>query len=126
MNLHNIVRGGITMVNPDTPATLLRSTGYTTGANGKQVPTYAAPLTDKIQVQALTGGELEHVNNLNIQGVLRAVYLYGAWNGLVRTDGKGGDLLQFPVAGITGTNWLVVTVLESWPNWSKVVACLQQ
>ena len=33
MNLHNIVRGGITMVNPDTPATLLRSTGYTTGAS---------------------------------------------------------------------------------------------
>lgn len=127
MNLHGIVRGAITTVNPDIVAPYLRSTGNTTDAAGEQAPTYAAPVDVRIQVQALTGKDLQQINYLNIQGVLRAVYMYGNTQGIVRVDAKGGDMLRFPqVPGDPNVqDWLVVAVLETWPDWSKVAVWLQ-
>jgi hypothetical protein len=107
MNLHGIVSGAIGTVNPMIFATVASSTGYTT----PDVP---------IQVQALTGKEIERLNNLGIQGVLRAVYLTGSANGIVRKYGEGGDLLTF-----NGQTWLATTVLESWPAWTKLAVTLQ-
>lgn len=126
MNLHGIARGAVAAVNPEIDAVLLASTGYTTGANGKQVPTYATAVPARIQVQAATGKDLEHVNNMNIQGVLRAVYLTGNWNGVVRADKKGGDLFQFPQApGGANRDWMVISITESWPDWTRVIVWLQ-
>lgn len=125
MNLHSIVRGAINAVNPDIQATLLRSTGYTTDAAGKQVPTFTT-LTGKIQVQAVGAKDLEHTDYLNIQGVMRSVYLLGNWAGLVRADQKGGDILQFPqVPGGEVQDWRVINVPETWPDWSRVIVWLQ-
>ena len=51
MNLHNIVRTAIRAVNPDRPATLLRSAGYNTDASGRQQPAYQR-LCGLVQVRA--------------------------------------------------------------------------
>lgn len=125
MNLHGIVRGAITSVNPDIPATLLRSNGYVTGADGKQVPVFLS-FNGRIQVQGVSGKDLEHTDNLNIQGVLRTVYLVGNWAGVVRADQKGGDIMKFPqVPGAAVQDWRVVLVKEQWPDWVSVIVCLQ-
>lgn len=112
MNLHQLVRGPITAINPDITGTLRRSTGYTTLPGGKREPTYA-DTTGRIQVQALGPVDLKHVNDLNLQGVDRKVYMYGDWGGPIRADQTGGDLLQFPVRGVMRT-WKIVTVFETW------------
>lgn len=125
MNLHGIVRSQISAVNPDIAATLRRSAGYTTDTDGTQIPAYTT-LTGSIQVQALGPSDLRHVEPLNIQGVLRKVYAYGNWMGVVRADQKGGDLLTFSqVPGGAAQDWKVVTVFETWPDWCAIGVVLQ-
>jgi len=125
MNLHSLVRGAITSVNPDISATLLRSNGYVTGADGKQVPVFLS-FSGCIQVQGVSGKDLEHTDYLNIQGVLRTVYLRGNWAGVVRADQKGGDIMKFPqVPGAAVQDWRVVSVKEQWPDWCSVIVWLQ-
>ncbi len=126
MNLHQIARGAITRVNDDIAATYLKAKGSNTLASGKRVPTYDAPLPVRIQVQPVTGSDIERLNNLGIQGILRKVYDYGNQCGIVRVDEKGGDLLQFPqVPGADVNDWKVVSVAETWPDWSAVIVALQ-
>lgn len=130
MNLHGIVRGAITSVNPDVLVPFLSSLGNTVDAAGNQTPTYATPVTIPVQVQALTGSDKRAVNFMNLQTVLRAVYCYGNKQGVERVVQKGGDILQFPEVPnpTTGTvrNWLVIKVVETWPDWSKVIVSMQQ
>lgn len=130
LNLHGIVRGAINTVNPDILGQYVASTGYTQAADYSQVPSYAAPVEAPMQVQALSGGDLRHVDMVNVQGVKRAVYMFGNAQGQVRIDAKGGDLLRFPqTLGGTVNTWLVLAVLETWnptsPGWCKVGVVLQ-
>ena len=85
------------------------------------MPSYANPVTAQAQLQALDGDDLKQIDGLNIQGTLRAIYLYDAVTGVVRPDMKGGDLIT-----INDKDWLVVRVLESWPTWTKACIVLQQ
>ncbi len=129
MNLHAIVRGAITVVNPDVPATLRRSSGFTIAPDGTQVPEYVDVQGVPVQVQALSFQDLHQLDGLNIQGVRRAVYLNGAAMGIVRNLQVGGDLFIFP-AGVLpeGDTWLVAHVLEQWgpgPEWCKCALTLQ-
>lgn len=125
MNLHKIVRGAITAVNLDIPATLRRSIGYTVEEDGTQVPQYEE-FTGKIQVQGINPKDLVHVNNMNIQGNLRTVWLFGNWFGIVRAGEKGGDILLFPaVKGGEDCEWLVVIQKEVFPDWCSVIVCQQ-
>lgn len=125
MNLHGIVRGAITSVNPDINATLLRSNGYTTDEAGMQVPEFLR-FNGKIQVQGVSASDMRNTDYLNIQGVLRAVYLRGNWAGVVRADKKGGDILKFAqVPGTAIQDWKIVAVKETWPDWSSVIVWLQ-
>jgi hypothetical protein len=122
MDLRGISNGASTIVNPNEAIIIQRSVGYTVGAGGKQVPTYAADVNGFAQVQALDGAELKQLDSLNIQGVLRAIYLRGALAGVIRPSGTGGDLVKRK----NGTEtWLVVKVLESWSDWTKAVIQLQ-
>jgi hypothetical protein len=130
MNLHQVVRGAITSVNPDIPAQFLASTGYTINSAGKQTPAYATPVTVTIQVQPLSSQELAHINFLNMQGVFRAIYLYGDAEGIVRLQQKGGDLFQFAAfAGDPVANWLTVKAEENWNvnsgGWTRAIVQLQ-
>jgi hypothetical protein len=69
---------------------------------------------------------LAHIEQMNIQGVLRHVYMYGAVATAVRADNTGGDLLLFPeVPGGPLRQWLVVQVTEQWSDWCAVIAVMQ-
>lgn len=120
MNLHGIASGAIGAINPPVLATIKSSSGYTTNADFSRAPAYTVTPDVPIQVQALTAAEIRHTDNLGLQGVMRAVYLNGAANGMVRKYGEGGDLLIFG-----GNTWLATTVLETWPDWTKIVVTLQ-
>lgn len=127
MDLRGLANGVTTTVNPNQTVTVLRSTGFTTGAGAKQVPSYAAPVSGPAQIQALDADDIKQLDGLNIQGTIRAIYLRGTLAGVVRPNQTGGDLVTIaapaPVA-LRGT-WLVVKVLESWPDWTKAAIVLQ-
>lgn len=116
MNLHQIASGVIAAVNPFQPVVILHSTGYSTAATGRRVPTYAAPVTASGQVQELSSRDLRQLEGLNIQGSSKAIYLNGFMDGVVRLAQKGGDLVQLQ----DGTWWLTTNVLEAWPDWVKI------
>lgn len=122
MDLRGIANGVTSTVNPNETVTVLRSTGFTIGAGAKQVPTYAAPVTGPGQVQALDANDIKQLDGLNIQGTIRAIYLRGALAGVVRPDQTGGDIIKRKNDTET---WLVVKVLEGWPDWTKAAICLQ-
>lgn len=117
-------------LNPNISATLISNQGYTTDAAGKRVPlTTSTPVI--IQVQAVSGELLKHADALNMQGVLRSVYVKQQAQGVVRTTAQGGDILQFPLTyGGPNKNWLVTLPVEDWhssePSWQHVVVTLQQ
>jgi hypothetical protein len=115
MNLHGLASSCIGAVNPDVEATIKTSTGNTPNPDGTLTPTYATA-TGLVNIQALSGKDLQHLNGLGIQGVTRKAYVRGAINGIVRASQQGGDLLTLP----DGTIWLVTIVFESWPDWSAV------
>jgi hypothetical protein len=124
MNLHAIAAGYVGAVNPPLLCQLQPSTGYTQTADGTQVPAYGAIIELYTQLQALTYQDLMKMQGLNIAGVRKAGYLYGAWDGVVRSASKGGDLLTTP----DGNIWLCAYVLENWDisaNWTKVVLTQQ-
>lgn len=126
MNLHLAVRGVIPQVNPDIAATWKRSAGlYVTALDGTRTPGYdLIPVV--IQAQAASGKDIERLNNLGIQGVVRKVYDYGNKQGIVRPDGRGGDFLMFPqVPGAPVQSWKITNVMETWPEWSAVFVVLQ-
>lgn len=122
MNLHAIAGPIVAVVNPTVMGDLLVSMGSTTDDTGFRTPAYTTTSNVPMQVQALSGPELALTEGLNIQGVKRAVYLYGNVEGINRVDAKGGDLLKFG-----GKTWLVVAVLETWdgPGWCKVAVTEQ-
>lgn len=120
MNLHNLVRGAIGSINPDIPVSVQRSLGYGIAPDGTQVPAYDVPVSLMGQVQELSAADLQKLDGLNIQGARRSVYLNGQWNGMLRSDGKGGDLLTFQ-----NRLWLVAAVLEQWPDWTRVAVMMQ-
>lgn len=121
MNVRQLANSAITAVNPNIVVSVLKSTGYTVDANRRQVPSYAAAVTGPAQLQALSGSDLKQLEGLNIQGVMRAIYLRGVLAGVIRPSNTGGDLIL-----IDGQKWLVVKVLEPWAGWTKAVIVLQE
>ena len=124
MNWHAIVAPCIAAINPWIQATLQESTGYSTNADGKRVPVYAAPVNMQVQMQALQYNDIQQISSLNIQGVRQAMYLNGDWSGIVRANNQGGDIITL----VTGEIWIVAMVLERWADtsgWVKV-CCTKQ
>lgn len=121
MNLHGIVAPYIGAINPFLPIVVRKSIGYATQSNGQRVPTYSEPNIVMGQIQPLAASDLLQIDSLNIQGIKRAVYINGSVDGIIRLDKKGGDLIMTVDERI----WLVVHVLEYWPDWSKFVITLQ-
>jgi len=126
INVRGIANAAIQPVNPNISAQYRASIGYTISAAGKQTPDYAADVPIRIQAQAVKGKDLEHVNNLNLEAIYKNVRMWGNAQGVERPRAKGGDLLVLPnVPGETAQTWLVVAVLETWPDWCSVIACMQ-
>jgi len=125
MNIRGMANGATSQVNPNQSIAWKQSTGYTSDAAGKRTPSYTSTPVDA-QVQGLSASDLKHIDGLNIQGVMRSVVMYGNVQGVNRVNQQGGDILQFPeVPNGTVRDWLVVQVMETWPEWCRVVVVLQ-
>lgn len=126
MNLRDIANAATQAINPNTTGDVWRSTGYSTAGDGTRTPSFARMMLGaQMQVQAATGRELEHLDSLNIQGIIRAVYVDGAIQGANRSMNTGGDILNF--TDPAGVWWLVAHVLEPWSGsgWTKVACTMQ-
>lgn len=124
VNLHGIASGMIAAVNPPIPVVVSVSTGSTLAAGGQRVPTYAPSVRVQGQVQPLQFRDIQQMDSLNVQGTRRAIYLYGQIDGLVRSENKGGDLIEVTAGPNAGT-YLVAIVAEAWPDWCKALCTLQ-
>lgn len=120
MNLRGIANSVTRSVNPNVSAQIYKSSGYTTAADGSTVPAYDDPVTMQVQKQAISQRDLQHIDNINLQGQFVSIYTDGNWCGLNRKREQGGDLFV-----IGDDTWLVVSVPEIWPDWTRVIACLQ-
>lgn len=126
MNLRGLVNTYTRAINPNVTASLKISDGYDTSAAGRRAPKYLAAVTVEVQVQALTFGDIQQLDGLNIQGVRRAVYMTGQSFAIVRDREMGGDIMTFaPGVLPEGNVWLVAHVLERWPDWCKLAITLQ-
>lgn len=125
MNLQGLAAGMTAAVTPLQTITVQISAGYTTSPDGTQVPAYTSE-TFQAQVQALAFKDIQQMDAVNVQGVRRAVYVPAQIAGVIRVDGKGGDILVFPeFPGGQDRNWLAAVVLETWDTWTKVGVTLQ-
>ena len=120
MQIRNIANSITRAVNPNITAISRRYKGQTIGAGRKQVPEYYDDVTVTIQLQPMNAGEIRHVDGLNIQGLVKAIYINGSYYGVNRTMQKGGDLFI-----IDGKTWLVIEPSELWTDWTRCLACLQ-
>lgn len=77
------------------------------------------------QVQPVSWRDLQQLDGLNLQGVRWKVYLSGEVDGLVRAEGKGGDLVVLPAGSRHAGTWLVAQVLEQWPDWACAAITFQ-
>lgn len=126
MDIFGIANSAIQAVNENINAVWRRSAGYLIDEAGLQEPQYIDESVD-VQVQAVSGSSLKFVEGLNIQGVMRSVFMYGNVQGIVRSDERGGDLILFPqVPGDRVQAWKVVTVVETWADWAHVIVVLQE
>lgn len=132
MNLHNLVRGAITGVNADEAFTLNRSLGsferdYETMTN---VPLVSVGETVKGQMQSLKPDADIQTERLNLNSIVRRVYLYATDDletrpsALYRPLARTGDFLT----DARGQQWMIDAVLEDFSSegWVSVQVILQQ
>lgn len=127
INVRGIANAAIQTVNPNIVGTFYASVPPVMDPNTRKlVPGYAAGVNVSLQVQAVDGPNLRHLDEMNVEGVMRSVHMWGNTQGVVRVNQQGGDLLYFPeVRNGASKVWKVVQVVETWPDWSHVNVCLQ-
>lgn len=124
LNLRGIANAAIQGINPNISIVVSVPNGYTIDpATLFQVPAFTT-VTAPGNVQALDGDDLKQISGLNIQGSIRAVYLYGAVAGIIRPDAQPSAVLAFAHGGLSG-DWGVFKVLETWQDWCKVAVVYQ-
>ncbi len=121
IDLFNVARGQVSVVNAPVLVNVKRSLGYTTASDGTRTPIYNTIVGIKADVQPMTNQDLHQVDGLNMGGEKTAMYLSGELLGVLRAGQNGGDVVQFQ----DGKEYLVVLVLEQWANWVKVAAVRQ-
>lgn len=119
INMHDVVRGAINVVNSDEMGVLYVSRGYTLDEYHRQIPEWNA-IPVSLQVQAMSHTAWQHVASSNIMGVLLQVWAYGNFQGVNRPNEEGGDILY-----MRGTYWLVTHPIELWSDWCHVVVTKQ-
>lgn len=128
MNLRGIANSLTTRVNPNIPIVIKVANSYTIDPlTLEQVPSYLN-YNAMGQLQALDGDDLDQINNLNIAGVIRALYVYGSISSVIRPDGSSSTHVSFESNenGVLATReWNVFKVLETWPGWCKVAIVMQ-
>lgn len=125
-NLRAVANTATRIINPNFPATLKVSTGFTV-VNHAQVPDYADAAVIA-QVQPLSSRDVRQLDSLNIQGAEKVIFLNGAALAIVRVKQLGGDLVVFAPGTLPeGNTWKILASLEQWGGgtWCKVAVVLQ-
>ena len=122
MNLRAIANSLTRGINPNnTTAILAKNDGFTIVAGGIKTPKYIES-TIEIQTQSIESKDLQHLNLTAQQGQYNFVYANGLISAQRRSLGKGEDYLVFkPYGEDQNTIWKVTKVMESYPDWVKVL-----
>ena len=128
INLHDIVRGAINIVNPDEDVWLIQNISQT-NVKGRISASYAPAYKVKAQVQTLSGDDLTIMNDTERTERDRKFYLYSDTetgtppSGIIRPLGKSGDFIR----RADGTWWMVYNVTEEFATsgWVLVLASQQ-
>lgn len=121
MNLHQVVRGAITGINPDQTITLKKFSSEVTDEYGIVANTYIESSVIA-QVQPVSGEKLIHINNFNSSNTYQRVFLNGQQSGLSTPLDTNGDLFI-----IDGKTWLIVEAPQQWKyaGWNELTISLQ-
>ena len=116
MNLHDIVSGVISSVNPTTDGDWIRYVGLKVNDDGSTAPSYADAVPISGDMQDLTQQDVQHLASLNLSSCTRAIYVDEPLAALSQRDQTGGDLLR-----MEGKIWRVGAILEGWTTvgWCK-------
>ncbi len=130
LNLHAAVRGVIPAVNADTPGWWYQNKGAIVAADGTQTASYGTPVSAPMQVQPPSGRDLRYAEYLQMQGIIRTVWMFSNPGGINRVNQLGNDLLLFPQwPSAPNDVWMVEIPDETWGvpagGWTKVLAVLQ-
>ena len=121
MNLSAIANGMTSSVNPNMQAILKVNEGYEVDDYGDQIPKFIEH-TITIQTQSMSTADLERLNYISQQGQFLYAYANGSISALRRSQGKGSEMMVFkPYGEDVDAEWLVKQVVESYPDWVKVV-----
>lgn len=121
MNLSAIANGMTSSVNPNMQAILKVNEGYEVDDYGDQIPKFIEH-TITIQTQSMSTADLERLNYASQQGQFLYAYANGSVSALRRSQGKGAEMMIFkPYGEDADAEWLVKQVVESYPDWVKVV-----
>ena len=68
-------------------------------------------------MQQLTAADIKHIQDQNLSGISRKIWSDNILTGIDRAAGLGGDRIVLP----DGTIYLVVQVIETWPDWCSAL-----
>lgn len=120
MNLRSIANRYTQRINPNQGIIGRRYKGMTVGPGRTPIPNYYDDENVIGQLQPLSSKDLQHIDGMNLQNDVQTLFINGAYYGVERKLNKGADLFI-----IGADTWLVVQVIEMWPNWSRVILNLQ-
>lgn len=131
MNLHQIVRGAISSINPETTVTIKRFSDYTVDEYGRitnSYTTYRPDVTTSLsvitsaQIQPVSSEKLEHLYNYNSSNTYARMFVNGEEHGLSEALSTNGDIVI-----IDNKIWKIVEVSGLWnkSGWNEVIICLQ-
>ncbi|MGC8517911.1 MAG: hypothetical protein ACP5P4_05200 [Steroidobacteraceae bacterium] len=120
----------IPALNADISGWWYRSAGSVQNSDGRQVAAFNPAVAVQLQVQPPSARDLRFMEFMQMQGVIRTVWMYSNPQGIVRVNQVGNDLLLFPQwAGAPNDTWLVSKPDEGWnvadTGWTKLYATLQ-
>lgn len=128
MNLHQLVRGCIPIVNPDEYVDWYRCTGQAMADYGVVTPSFAEPVSVRAQVQSESDASLYYQERAGDNSIIRRIYLDGDEPvqpaGIVRPAARGGDVIRRH----DGTWWRVDGVIDDFSlqsGWVCVRVVLQ-
>lgn len=125
INVRSLANMATQNVNPNRMVTLEVNQGYAVNEYGEQVAAFLSEEVE-IQSQSLSNSDKRLLDGINLQGEYITIYVYGAVDGIRRWIQKGSSRFIFPAYGESDSVvWNVEMVAESWPTWTRVIACRQ-
>lgn len=121
INLHNVIKTSINILNPCQPIIVHKFKKITTDDYGISKNEYEK-IEAEARIQAVNSFKLQHINGFNSSNVYKKVFLNGFQQGLNSSLDTNGDLIE-----INKRIWLIVEAPETWDytGWNSLIISLQ-